>query len=127
LERKGEPIALVTTKGFKDVLVIGNQSRPNLFDLSVRKPGMLYETVLEIDERVLLADEYQIDGAAVQAGITGEKVQIDRAPSKFDQATRLTTQTLLPSATICSFYMIEGSGPSPSPCSIHTHTQRTKN
>ena len=33
LERKGERIALVITKGFKDVLHIGNQSRPNLFDL----------------------------------------------------------------------------------------------
>ena len=33
LERKGEKIALVITKGFKDLLHIGNQSRPNLFDL----------------------------------------------------------------------------------------------
>jgi 5-oxoprolinase (ATP-hydrolysing) len=83
LERKGEPIALVTTKGFKDVLVIGNHSRPNLFDLSVRKPGMLYESVLKVDERVLLADEYQIDGAAVVAGTTGEKVQVHKAPGEF--------------------------------------------
>ena len=33
LERKGEKIALVITKGFRDLLHIGNQSRPNLFDL----------------------------------------------------------------------------------------------
>ena len=33
LERKGERIALVITKGFKDLLHIGNQSRPNIFDL----------------------------------------------------------------------------------------------
>lgn len=33
LERKGERCALVVTKGFKDLLYIGNQSRPNLFDL----------------------------------------------------------------------------------------------
>ena len=33
LERKGEKCALVTTAGFKDLLHIGNQSRPNLFDL----------------------------------------------------------------------------------------------
>ena len=33
LERKGERIALVITKGFKDLLHVGNQSRPNLFDL----------------------------------------------------------------------------------------------
>ena len=33
LERKGERMALVITKGFRDLLHIGNQSRPNLFDL----------------------------------------------------------------------------------------------
>ena len=33
LERKGEPMALVITKGFKDVLYIGNQARPKIFDL----------------------------------------------------------------------------------------------
>ena len=33
LERKGEKMALVITKGFKDLLHIGNQSRPNIFDL----------------------------------------------------------------------------------------------
>ena len=33
LERKGEKFALVITKGFRDLLHIGNQSRPNIFDL----------------------------------------------------------------------------------------------
>lgn len=33
LERKGERMALVITKGFKDVLYIGNQARPKIFDL----------------------------------------------------------------------------------------------
>lgn len=33
LERKGEKIALVITEGFKDVLHIGNQSRPEIFSL----------------------------------------------------------------------------------------------
>lgn len=33
LERKGEKCALLTTAGFRDLLHIGNQSRPNLFDL----------------------------------------------------------------------------------------------
>lgn len=44
---------------------------------------MLYESVLEVDERVLLADDYQIDGAAVVAGTTGEKVQVYKAPGEF--------------------------------------------
>jgi len=33
LERKGEKMALVITKGFGDLLYIGNQSRPRIFDL----------------------------------------------------------------------------------------------
>ncbi|KHN96926.1 Hydantoinase B/oxoprolinase [Metarhizium album ARSEF 1941] len=56
LERKGEKIALVVTKGFRDCLVIGNQSRPKIFDLAIKKPDVLYEKVVEIDERVTLED-----------------------------------------------------------------------
>ena len=33
LERKGQRMALAVTKGFRDVLHIGNQSRPKIFDL----------------------------------------------------------------------------------------------
>ncbi len=55
LEKKGEKIAFLTTKGFKDYLHIGDQSRPDLFKLFVEKPGVLYEKVVEIDERVTLA------------------------------------------------------------------------
>lgn len=56
LERRGEKCALVTTLGFKDVLAIGNQSRPQIFDLSISRPGVLYDSVVEIDERVTLED-----------------------------------------------------------------------
>ncbi|EFY90148.1 putative 5-oxoprolinase [Metarhizium acridum CQMa 102] len=56
LERKGEKIAMVVTKGFRDCLVIGNQSRPKIFDLAIKKPDVLYEKVIEIDERVTLED-----------------------------------------------------------------------
>ena len=56
LERKGERIAMVVTKGFKDCLEIGNQSRPKIFDLAIRKPEVLYQEVIEIDERVTLED-----------------------------------------------------------------------
>src|SRR5882757_1239762 len=54
LERKGKKHALVITKGFKDLLLIGNQSRPRIFDLNIRRPSPLYSTVLEVDERVTL-------------------------------------------------------------------------
>ena len=53
LERRGARTALVTTRGFGDVLRIGNQDRPHLFRLDIEKPAPLYECVLEIDERVL--------------------------------------------------------------------------
>lgn len=56
LERKGANCALVTTKGFRDVLSIGNQSRPNIFDLSITRPDKLYKSIIEIDERVTLED-----------------------------------------------------------------------
>lgn len=41
---------------------------------------MLYEAVLEVDERVYLADEYQIADVPVLEGISGEKVQVYKTP-----------------------------------------------
>lgn len=38
LERQGERTVLVVTRGFRDLLHIGNQSRPNIFDLEIRTP-----------------------------------------------------------------------------------------
>ena len=52
LERKGDRTALITTKGFRDALRIGYQARPHIFDRHIVLPEMLYETVVEIDERV---------------------------------------------------------------------------
>lgn len=54
LERQGAKHALVVTKGFKDLLEIGNQSRPKIFELNIRRPGVLYSKVVEVDERVTL-------------------------------------------------------------------------
>lgn len=53
LERTGERTALLITKGFRDVLVIGNQSRPYMFDLSIKRPKVLYSDVFEVHERVV--------------------------------------------------------------------------
>ena len=52
LERKGERTVLVTTRGFRDALRIGYQTRPDIFALDIRKPEQLYEEVLEVAERV---------------------------------------------------------------------------
>jgi 5-oxoprolinase (ATP-hydrolysing) len=52
LERKGARTAFVTTRGFKDLLLIGTQQRKNLFALNVQKEKPLYDLVLEMDERI---------------------------------------------------------------------------
>ncbi|MCJ1285686.1 hypothetical protein MMC26_005027 [Xylographa opegraphella] len=96
LERKGEKIAMVVTKGFKHCLEIGNQSRPKIFDLAIRKPEVLYEKVVEIDERVTLEDyaedperhstELDDSGSPKNSdlvkGLSSEAVRILRRPSE---------------------------------------------
>jgi 5-oxoprolinase (ATP-hydrolysing) len=52
LERKGERTLLLITKGFRDALRIGYQARPKIFARHIVKPDMLYERVVEVDERV---------------------------------------------------------------------------
>lgn len=52
LERKGAKTALIVTRGFKDLLVIGNQQRPDIFSLHIEKPPPLYAEVFELDERL---------------------------------------------------------------------------
>src|SRR5438093_10258822 len=52
LERKGERTLLLTTKGFRDALRIGYQARPKIFARHIVKPDMVYERVVEVNERV---------------------------------------------------------------------------
>ncbi|HYZ43963.1 MAG TPA: hydantoinase/oxoprolinase family protein [Xanthobacteraceae bacterium] len=52
LERKGERTLLLITKGFRDALKIGYQARPKIFARHIVKPEMIYERVVEVDERV---------------------------------------------------------------------------
>ncbi len=52
LERKGDPTLLLITKGYADLLRIGYQNRPRLFDLHIRLPEVLYARVAEVDERM---------------------------------------------------------------------------
>src|SRR5712691_5337052 len=69
LERKGERTLLLATRGFRDALRIGYQARPKIFARHIIKPEMLYERVVEVDERVR-ADgtvERAPDMAAVRA------------------------------------------------------------
>jgi 5-oxoprolinase (ATP-hydrolysing) len=52
LERHGARTVLVTTKGFADALRIGYQNRPDIFALNIQVPGVLFERVIEVDERI---------------------------------------------------------------------------
>lgn len=64
IERKGAKTALITTKGFRDLLEIGRQTRPSLYDVQEDKPQLLVRRALrtEIDERTL-ADGSILRGA----------------------------------------------------------------
>ena len=78
LERKGERSALLITKGFGELLQIGHQTRPHLFDLDIKKADVLYSKSIEIDERVTvdvdLAENKHI-GTTVQ-GLSGDTMRI---------------------------------------------------
>jgi 5-oxoprolinase (ATP-hydrolysing) len=52
LERKGDPVLLVVSQGFRDALEIGYQARPNIFARKIEKPSMLYAAVAEVPERI---------------------------------------------------------------------------
>ena len=57
LERKGARTLLVATRGFADALLIGDQARPDLFALEIRRPEPLYAGVIEAEERLGAAGE----------------------------------------------------------------------
>ncbi|XP_060583010.1 5-oxoprolinase-like [Ruditapes philippinarum] len=79
LERKGTRMALAITKGFKDLLHIGNQARPSIFDLEISSPDQLYEDVIEVDERLVLQQdqcEMLMNHCPVVEGKTKEKLEV---------------------------------------------------
>ena len=71
LERKGDPVLLVVSEGFRDALEIGYQARSKIFARRIEKPSMLYASVVEVPERVR-ADgtvETPLDIAALVAAL----------------------------------------------------------
>jgi len=66
LERKGDRTALVITQGFHDALRIGYQARPDIFAQHIVLPELLYERVVEVDER-LLADGSELKPVDIEA------------------------------------------------------------
>jgi 5-oxoprolinase (ATP-hydrolysing) len=74
LERKGDRTLLLITKGFRDALRIGYQARPKIFAKHIIKPDMLYERVVEVDERV------RADGTVERAlDLDGVRTELMRA------------------------------------------------
>jgi N-methylhydantoinase A len=82
LERKGARTALLTTRGFRDLLEIGRQKRPDLYDLQADKPAPLVprHLRLEIAER-LLAD-----------GTVREKLRPEEVARVLDGLVKLATE-----------------------------------
>ena len=66
ITRRGADTAFVTTRGFGDILEIGYQNRPNLFELAVHKRQALYGSIVEIDERIAA------DGSVLQPADAGQ-------------------------------------------------------
>ncbi len=80
LERKGARTLLLITSGMRDLLEIGSQARPDIFALSISKPPLLYDHVIEVDERI------GPDGAVVSPidkELLREKLKI-LAPADFE-------------------------------------------
>ncbi|MEI6162124.1 MAG: hydantoinase/oxoprolinase family protein, partial [Roseococcus sp.] len=71
LERKGERVLLLVPVGFADMLRIGNQARPRLFDLNIKLPELLHERVAEIGGRVTVdgTEIAPLDEAAARAAL----------------------------------------------------------
>ncbi len=71
LTGNGEPTLLVTTKGFADALEIGDQARPDIFALDIRKPAQLHAQVIEADERLAVTGEVltHLDADALLAAL----------------------------------------------------------
>ena len=61
LERRAKPIGLITTKGFRDVLEIGRQTRPNLYNYEIKRP----EPLAKRSHRVEIPERINADGMVI--------------------------------------------------------------
>jgi N-methylhydantoinase A len=114
IERKGAKTGLITTRGFRDVLEIGRQTRPHLYDYDVVRPTALVprELRIEIDERVMSdggvrvpLNEAQVEAAARQLLAAGVEAVVIcflhsyRRPDH-ERRAREIVQRVLPNAYI---------------------------
>ena len=77
LERKGARTLFLVTKGFADLLVIGDQTRPDIFALDLKRPDPLYDRVVEMDERLDADGETvePLDEAAARQALENAKAE----------------------------------------------------
>jgi len=87
LERKGEDVLLLITQGFGDLLRIGYQNRPRLFDLEIKRPTLLYKSVVEIPERLDAEG-----GVVTPIDLTATRAALQTA---YDQGLRATAIAFL--------------------------------
>mmetsp|Transcript_13895 Transcript_13895/g.25374 ORF Transcript_13895/g.25374 Transcript_13895/m.25374 type:complete len:1378 (-) Transcript_13895:162-4295(-) len=84
LEREGERMGLVITKGFGDLLKIGDQTRSDIFDLTCKAPEVLYEEVVEIDERVMLSEFFDENKSEEEIELLEQKSQLVQSSDSQD-------------------------------------------
>ncbi|KAF3050999.1 hypothetical protein E8E11_001834 [Didymella keratinophila] len=87
---QSQPMPSLRERGFEDLLLIGNQSRPKIFDLSVELPEVLYEQVVKVDERITMEDHIEdpesrktltsTSTPELVTGIAGETIRIMKKP-----------------------------------------------
>lgn len=114
IERKGAKVGLITTKGFRDVLEIGRQTRPHLYNYRIRRPTPLAprELRLEVSERVMAdgsvrspLDPTEVEAVARQlrdAGVTAVAICFLHSYRRPDheRAARDIIRRVLPDAYI---------------------------
>ena len=82
LTRQGASTALITTQGFGDILLIGNQERPQLFELNIQKPTSLFSHVIEVTERIS------------STGTVEQSLDIDHVLQQLHELRRLEIRSL---------------------------------
>jgi len=90
LERRGGRVTLVTTQGFEDVLEIGRQARPRLYDLFVDRP----EPLVPLNRRIGLRERVGADG----------RVVVRLSPSELRRAVQVVRKTRPDAVAVCLLF-----------------------
>jgi N-methylhydantoinase A len=95
IERKGARVGLITTKGFRDILEIGRQTRPHLYDYGVGKPP------------VAVPRQFRLEVAGRVDAAGAEREPLDEAAVR--EAARYLKQNDIGAVTICFLHSYRNS------------------